>query len=139
MRITSKGRYGLKAMMELAGEFGQGRLVKLREIAEQHDIPQKYLEQIVNTLKKNQLVTSARGAEGGYRLSRAPDQITVLEILRALEGDLSIIDKNDSTWDTEQGLFWQELDTQIRKLLDIPLTEFLSSKQDGSTELMYYI
>ncbi len=122
--------------MELAG-VQQGRLLKSREISEKQKIPLKYLEQIVNTLKKNRLVVSVRGAEGGYRLARPPSEITLLEILRALEGDLSIMDKSDAEWAGDQGLFWRELDEKIQQLLRVPLSDFLSTRaRDG---LMYYI
>ena len=139
MRITSKGRYGLKAMMELAHNYPERGLVKNREIAENQNIPLKYLEHIINTLKKNRLVTSVRGADGGYRLAKPPMEITVFEILQALEGDLSIIEKNDETWGRDQGFFWQDLDQKIRTMLEIPLAEFLESKRAAGEDLMFYI
>jgi len=134
MRITSRGRYGLKAMMELAS----GGLLKTREISERQKIPQKYLEQIIHSLRKNNLVSSVRGAEGGYRLSRPPSEITVFEILAALEGDLSIIDRGDDSWDESTGNFWKELDTKISEMLKIPLSDFMESGSRRG-ELMYYI
>ncbi|MBL8019421.1 MAG: Rrf2 family transcriptional regulator [Leptospirales bacterium] len=134
MRITSRGRYGLKAMMELAA----GGLLKTREISERQKIPQKYLEQIIHSLRKNNLVSSVRGADGGYRLARNPTEITVLEILSALEGDLSIIDRGDSTWDESTGNFWKELDEKIASMLQIPLSDFMESGSRKG-ELMYYI
>ncbi|MCE9599893.1 MAG: Rrf2 family transcriptional regulator [Spirochaetia bacterium] len=134
MRITSRGRYGLKAMMELAA----GGLLKTREISERQKIPQKYLEQIIHSLRKNNLVSSVRGADGGYRLARNPTEITVLEILSALEGDLSIIDRGDSTWDESTGNFWKELDEKIAGMLQIPLSDFMESGSRRG-ELMYYI
>ncbi|MCB1171254.1 MAG: Rrf2 family transcriptional regulator, partial [Leptospiraceae bacterium] len=73
MKITSKGRYGLKAMMTLCEPEARTRLLKTREIAEKQTIPVKYLEQIINTLKKRRLVQSVRGSEGGYRLAREPE------------------------------------------------------------------
>ena len=140
MRITSKGRYGLKAMMELTGHYQDKSLLKTREIAERQSIPLKYLEQIINTLKKSRLVTSVRGADGGYRLAREPEKISIYEILEALEGDLSIIDKNDASWEAEQGKFWRDMDSQIRTILDVPLTEFITAANQESDEgLMYYI
>lgn len=138
MRITSKGRYGLKAVMELSSSFGSGSLLKTREIAEKHDIPQKYLEQIINTLKRNRLVISVRGADGGYRLARPPHEITVYEVLEALEGDLSIVEKADQ-WEEDQGRFWRDLENQFRTLLSVPLTDFLAASRSEPKGLMYYI
>lgn len=138
MRITSKGRYGLKAVLELSSSFDGNSLLKTREIAEKHDIPQKYLEQIINTLKRNKLVTSVRGADGGYKLARPPGEITVYEVLVALEGDLSLMEKAEA-WDAEQGRFWRELELQIKTLLSVPLTEFLAAGQSEPKGLMYYI
>ncbi len=125
--------------MELAAPENQGSLLKTREISERRDIPLKYLEQIINTLKKQNLVASVRGSEGGYRLARAPHEITVYEILNCLEGDLSIIDKNDPTWGRDQGVFWTELEDQIRRILDVPLSDFITRHDEASQNLMYYI
>lgn len=138
MRITSKGRYGLKAMMELA-KTTDDSLLKTREISERQSIPLKYLEQIINTLKKNSLVTSVRGSEGGYRLSRPAAEITVYEILYALEGDLSLIDKDDPSWGRDQGVFWTQLEEKLRAILEIPLSEFTDASSRAEEALMYYI
>lgn len=134
MRITSRGRYGLKAMMELA----QGSMLKAREIAERQQIPQKYLEQIIHLLRKNNLVSSIRGAEGGYRLARPASEITVFEILSALEGDLSIIDRSDKTWDENTGRFWRDLESRIIDMLKLPLSDFIAAGARQG-EIMYYI
>ncbi len=138
MRITSKGRYGLRAMMELAAHARDGGLLKTREIAERQNIPLKYLEQIINTLKKHHLVVSTRGSEGGYRLARSPGEITIYDILRALEGDLSIMDQNEN-WPEEQGIFWKELERSIHKLLEITLSDFSNRSVDSPEGLMFYI
>jgi len=140
LRITSKGRYGLRAMMELARSTQNGQLLKVREISERQSIPLKYLEQIINTLKKSRLVASARGADGGYRIARPSDEITVFEILSALEGDLTIIDRNDPPG-KDQGLFWIELEDKIKSMLDIPLADFIASSTNKATDegLMFYI
>jgi Rrf2 family protein len=140
VRITSKGRYGLKAMMELATIDSQDVLLKTREISERQTIPLKYLEQIINTLKKQNLVTSVRGSEGGYRLARPAHDISIFEILNSLEGDLSIIDKNDPSWGQgAQGVFWTELEDQIRRILEVPLADFCAQNQAATDGLMYYI
>ena len=90
MKLSTRGRYGIKAMVDLAVEYGNGN-VSTASLAAQQGISEAYLEQLVASLKKAGLVLSARGAAGGYMLSRAPEQIQVGEILRALEGSTDLI------------------------------------------------
>lgn len=88
MNVTSKGRYALRVMLDLAQHPEDG-FVSLKTIAGRQDISMKYLESIVCTLKRNGLLESTRGKEGGYRLSRAPEETTVGEVLRCLEDNLA--------------------------------------------------
>ena len=87
MKISTKGRYALRVMIELAREGGEQPLA-LRAVAERQHITLKYLENITTMLLREGLVTSMRGKAGGYRLSRSAEQYTVYEILRATEGEL---------------------------------------------------
>lgn len=87
MRLSTKGRYGLMAMSQLALDHGKGP-ISLKYIAEKQNLSESYLEQLFSTLRKNGLLTSVRGAQGGYMLSNEPSDITVGHILRALEGEL---------------------------------------------------
>ena len=87
MRLSTKGRYGLMAMSQLALENGSGPIT-LKYIAEKQNLSESYLEQLFSTLRKNGLLDSVRGSQGGYMLSRQPSDITVGHILRALEGEL---------------------------------------------------
>ena len=91
MKLSTRGRYGIHAMYDLA-VHADGGPVPIKAIAERHDIPEAYLEQLVAVLKKTGLVTSTRGAQGGYTLSRPAEEITVGAILRALEGGLNLVD-----------------------------------------------
>lgn len=91
MKISTKGRYGIRMMLELALRYEQG-IISLKTIAKDQEISEKYLEQIVNPLTKAGFVKSYRGAQGGYTLTRSPEQITVGEVLRVLEGSLSPVD-----------------------------------------------
>ena len=84
MRLSTRGRYGLKAMFALALHKGEGPLA-LGAIAQQQDIPEAYLEQLMAPLRKAKLVTSSRGAQGGYTLALAPKDISVGDVLRAME------------------------------------------------------
>ena len=91
MKLSTRGRYGIHAMYDLALHYGdQPQCIK--GIAEREDIPEAYLEQLIAALRRDGLVTSVRGAQGGYRLSRPPEAITVGEVLRTLEGGLKLVD-----------------------------------------------
>lgn len=92
MKISTRGRYGLRAMVDIAIESNGGNCVNLKSIASRQGIPENYLEQILALLKKNSLISSIRGAAGGYILSKDPSQILVGEMLRALEGSLSPVE-----------------------------------------------
>jgi len=87
LRISTKGRYGLRAVVDLAIHDGQSPVL-LREIADRQDISRRYLEKIFSALKEAGIVESVRGAAGGYLLARQPSSIRVLEILEALEGPM---------------------------------------------------
>ena len=87
MKISTKGRYALRLMLDLAMNHN-GSFIPLKAVSQRQDISDKYLEQIVHLLSKGGLVQSARGAQGGYRLTREPADYTVGEILRLVEGSL---------------------------------------------------
>lgn len=91
MMMSTRGRYGLKAMVDLAMVYGQARL-STSALAELQGISDTYLEQLVSALKKAGLIKSTRGAQGGYELSRAPEEIAVSEVLNALEGETTVAD-----------------------------------------------
>jgi Rrf2 family protein len=88
--LTRKGKYGLKAMMALAKEHGGGPVL-IGDLAEQEAIPKKFLENILLALKHRGLVHSRKGPGGGYQLGRAPEQISVGDIVRALDGPLALV------------------------------------------------
>lgn len=91
MKLSTKGRYGVKAMFELALQYG-GEPVSIKEIADKLNISDYYLEQLFGTLRKSGLVNSTRGAQGGYVLSKSPELITAADILNVLEGPIEISD-----------------------------------------------
>mgnify|MGYP003755639693 CR=1 FL=1 len=88
MRLSTRGRYGLKAMFQLALHYGQGP-ISIKQIALEQELSENYLEQLFSTLRKEGFLHSVRGAQGGYMLSKEPSQITVGQILRALEGNIA--------------------------------------------------
>jgi Rrf2 family protein len=88
MKISQKGLYALQAMMMLARRYEQGA-IKIREIAYEEDLPEKFLELILLELKNARMVESVRGAKGGYALRRAPSEIYLAEIIRLVDGPLA--------------------------------------------------
>ncbi len=90
MKLSTKGRYGARAALELALRFGSGPIM-VKEIAASQEVSERYLEHILNTLRASGLVRSTRGARGGYELAKPPASITLGEIIRALEGPMDIV------------------------------------------------
>lgn len=88
MRLTARSEYGLLALIDLGVRFGEGP-VSARGIAERQGIPAKFLEQLMAAMRKAGLVSACRGARGGFALTREPSEISVLEVVEALEGSLA--------------------------------------------------
>lgn len=88
MKLSTRGRYGLRAVYYLAENQDKG-YVSVSEISQKLNLPENYLEQLIRLLKKNNIVISARGAKGGYKLSRDLNEISVGEVLRVLEGEIT--------------------------------------------------
>ena len=91
MKLSSKGRYGLLALFDLAARFGDGP-APLKGIALRNEIPEMYLEQLFLSLRRKGLINSIRGAQGGYELAKHPKDVIVGDALRALEGSTSLIE-----------------------------------------------
>ncbi len=94
MKISTRARYGLKAMIDIALNEEKGA-VSLNAIAERNGISENYLEQLIAALKRGGFVKSVRGAGGGYKLNMPPEDITVCQLLEALEGSLSLVECGD--------------------------------------------
>src|SRR5262252_6797091 len=92
MKIGSKGDYGLRALIDLAEHYGSRRIVQAKDIADREAIPKDYLALIMIDLRKAGLVESTRGPGGGYRLARPPEEITMGQGLRALDGPVTLLD-----------------------------------------------
>ena len=88
MKLSQRGEYALRALLVLGMNHGP-KVVRIRDIAQQQNIPRRFLEQILNDLKSAGFVQSRRGVAGGYRLQRAPDEISLADIIRHLEGPLA--------------------------------------------------
>src|SRR5512139_1280822 len=91
MKISTKIRYGTRAMLELACHYGEGP-IELREIAKREDISLKYLEQVIVPLRTAGLVKSARGSKGGYFLAKPPSEVYLTDLVQILEGPLNLIE-----------------------------------------------
>ena len=91
MKLSTRGRYGIHAMYDLALHADDGPQ-SIKAISEREGVPEAYLEQLIAVLKREKLVNSTRGAQGGYMLSRPPEEITVGDVLRAMEGGLNLVD-----------------------------------------------
>lgn len=126
VQISTRGRYGLRAMVDMALHITDGPMA-LRVIAERQDISESYLEQVFTTLRKSGLVKALRGSQGGYELGRSPKEITVGQILRALEGPIApvfCVDDTTSGNNCEKEkrcitrLFWEQLRDKINDFLD---------------------
>lgn len=117
MMISTKGRYGLRLMLDLAKEGG-GRPVPVKEIAKRQDISEKYLEQIISQFSKAGLVKSIRGAQGGYILTRPANEITAGDILRAAEGSIAPVECCESGCDHSDGCMTFGLYKKIQDAVD---------------------
>jgi Rrf2 family cysteine metabolism transcriptional repressor len=91
MRISTKIRYGARAMLELASHYGEGP-IELKEIAKKENISLKYLEQVVNPLRAAGLVKTIRGSKGGYSLAKPPSEICLYDVVETLEGPLNLLE-----------------------------------------------
>lgn len=125
MKLSTRAEYGLRAMFELARQFGEGP-VSLRSIAEKQDISENYLEQLMAVLRKSGLVESVRGAQGGYMLAAAPQEINVGDVIRVLEGPIAPMEcvSENSKKDCGRAgtcasrLVWERVRDSITKVLD---------------------
>ena len=140
MKLTTKSRYGMNAMYELVKRYGEGP-VPLKVIAERQQIPEPFLEQLMNQLRRAALVSSCRGAQGGYCLSRPPEAIKVGEVLYALEGSMAPVDclLDDDSPCRSGGcagrVLWVKIYAAITELVDhmtlAELAQEYSDKQEG--------
>ena len=117
MNISVKGEYALKAIFDLASQ-PPGEPVKIADIARRQEIPQKFLELILASLKQGGFVESRRGAEGGYLLARPADSITIGSVLRYIEGRRGEKSRSRSQAESPFTEIWRRVDGAISSLLD---------------------
>ncbi|MCQ2437400.1 MAG: Rrf2 family transcriptional regulator [Clostridia bacterium] len=135
MKLSTRGRYGIHAMFDLAVNYDKGAR-PIKSIAESRGIPEAYLEQLFSALRKDNLVISTRGAQGGYVLSRSPKEITVGDVLRTLEGGLNLVDclqEDDlcgKACDCPSRTIWKRLTDGVNHILDgITLQDMIDENQ----------
>lgn len=123
MKVSTKGRYGLRALVDLATYSGDCA-IPLSSVAERQSLSLNYLEQVFGTLRKMGIVRSVKGAGGGYRLARDAKDITVGEVLEVLEGKFSItdLDAEDTSGDAVKRaireLVWDRIDSKVNTFLN---------------------
>jgi Rrf2 family protein len=144
MKISTKGRYGLKAMIDLAINSVNDS-VTLKSISERQNISEGYLEQIFASLRKKGLIQGKKGSQGGYILGNSASDIFVGDILRALEGDLSVVDADESSENIMDQCVnynvWNKINTSINDIVDSITLEDLVMKYStlANDVFMYYI
>lgn len=142
MNISAKTEYACIAVLELAASYGSGEPVRIKHIADTHGIPSRFLVQILLQLKGAGLVTSTRGASGGYQLAQDPKQITLLEVMSVIEGPQSD-NASGATNNTPQSRVlwraWKQVATAEREMLDEITFATLVEKAKDVNESMYYI
>lgn len=148
MKISVKGRYGLAAMINMASNYDSGEQITVISISEKFGISKIYLEQVFSLLKRGGLVNSIKGAQGGYRLSRMPRQITVFDVLSAVES--SLFEKTEETVPNKapeiekamQLSAFDVLDAAVKDTLEkITLDSLLTAieKHKSKGDFMFYI
>jgi Rrf2 family protein len=128
--FSTKGEYGVRLMVQLGRHFGAGP-ASLAEIAAEEDLPRAYLEQLVMSLRDAGLVTSTRGARGGYQLARPPEETKIVDVLRALEGPIAPM--VCASEDPEHGLQCDRTSSCTVNLLWVRIRDAISGALDSMT------
>jgi len=136
LKISSKGEYGILALVDLTIHQDSGP-VKIQSIANREDIPKKYLEQVLLTLKKGGFVESTRGKKGGYFLADPPSEISLIDVLDVLEEQIALTDSGRERPEYLRK-FWEEKSDEIRTILDVPLSE-LAERRAEDSEVVFHI
>ncbi len=145
MKISMKSDYSLRAVLELARHYGQGT-IQTSDIAARQDIPEPYLEQLLIALRKANVIRSVRGPQGGHSLARPPQEITVGEIIMALEGSLAPLECVQEqeccsrSVNCVQRDIWMQVNEATRKVLDsTTISDLLERQVARDSRPMYYI
>lgn len=139
MKISTKGRYGLTIMLELARKYGDGP-TSLKSIAQDNQLSEHYLEQLAAPLRNAGLIRSIRGAYGGYVLAKEPKAITAGDIIRVLEGPITPVEGIEEEEPAKQAL-WMRIRDAVKDVLDTTTLEDMKSHQHTEPQeaYMFYI
>ena len=137
LTISNKSRYGIAALLALA-EFYKSGLLQIKDIASRCDIPHQFLEQIFNRLVKAGVIKSTRGKNGGYQLAKPPEQITVLHIVNALEGEIEFVSKSNEHNDVIVELF-HEAEKNLKDIFSVSLAVLIAKQQTLRGNVLYDI
>ncbi|NLI68868.1 MAG: Rrf2 family transcriptional regulator [Bacilli bacterium] len=139
MKISTKGRYGLTLMIELARNYGSGP-ISLKSIAEQKELSNHYLEQLATPLRNAGLIRSVRGPYGGYTLAKEPKEITAGDVIRVLEGPITLVEGMENE-EAAQRKLWKQIRDVIKEVLDTTTLEDLLQYDDDEPQddYMFYI
>lgn len=140
MKISTKGRYGLTIMIELAKNYGDSRPVSLKAIARGNNLSEHYLEQLAAPLRNAGLIKSIRGAYGGYVLAKDPNEITSGDIIRVLEGPITPVEGIEDEDPAKQAL-WIRVRDAIKDVLDSTTLEDMKQHENDQPQesYMFYI
>ncbi len=141
MKRSAKTEYACLAMIQLASRFPSGQPVRIREIAEEHGIPSRFLVQILLQLKGAGLVTSVRGAAGGYRLARPPAEISLGDVVSVIEGPPGVTPTASDPSGSVRVLLetFQQIADRQREILAATSLEHLADRVRQQQSPMYYI
>ncbi|TFJ94023.1 cysteine metabolism transcriptional regulator CymR [Lentibacillus salicampi] len=139
MKISTKGRYGLTIMLELARKHGNGP-ISLKAIAREKKLSEHYLEQLASPLRNAGLIKSIRGAYGGYELAKKPRDIKAGDIIRVLEGPISPVEGIEDEEPAKQAL-WIRIRDAVKDVLDTTTLEDLKQRENDQQQdsYMFYI
>ncbi|MEK4130518.1 Rrf2 family transcriptional regulator [Solibacillus sp. FSL W8-0474] len=139
MKISTKGRYGLTIMIELAKQYGGGP-IPLRQIAADKELSEAYLEQLVSPLRNAGLVKSVRGAYGGYMLAHKPNKISAADVIRVLEGPIQPVEGIENE-EAPQRELWMRIRDAVKNVLDTTTIEDLAkyTNNEVTDGYMFYI
>ncbi|MEH2292498.1 RrF2 family transcriptional regulator [Nostoc sp.] len=145
MELSCKSEYAILALLEMAAHYESGEPLQIRQIAAQQNIPDRYLEQLLATLRRGGIVKSQRGSKGGYLLTREPRKIILFEILECLEGlEVRTCEENVNSKTVDSSVIdevWQEASRAANSVLQKYTLQDLCEKRDSRQQLdiMYYI
>ncbi len=141
MNISAKTEYACIAVLELAAHYGDPEPLRIRDIADKHNVPSRFLVQILIQLKGVGLVASTRGASGGYQLQRSPEEITLAEVMTAVEGRRTLPHNGTAETSGSRVLWqaWNRADAAQQEQLDGTTFADLLERMQSRTQEMYYI